>query len=105
VWSSKAIPSGNVTLRVDVVKTDVDEGTARFFMDDEEAGAGTLNPFRQVSFCNEPFEVGRDSQTPVDDHYQVPFTFTGRIVDLIIEAVDDTIVDQDTLLEELMGSQ
>jgi len=105
VWSSKAIPSGNVALRVDVVRTDVDEGAARFFLDDEEAGAGTLNPFRQVSFCNEPFEVGRDSQTPVDDHYQVPFTFTGRIVDLIIEAVDDTIVDQDTLLEELMGSQ
>lgn len=105
VSSSKAIPSGNVTLRVDVVKTDVDEGAARFFMDDQEAGAGTLNPFRQVSFCNEPFEVGRDSQTPVDDHYQVPFTFTGRIVDLVIEAVNETIVDQDTLLEELMGSQ
>lgn len=105
VSSSLAIPVGSVTLRVDVVKVGEDEGRVRFFNDDQAAGDGLLSPFRQHNFCNEPFEVGRDSQTPVDDLYTSPFNFTGQIVDVVIEAAGDEVLDQDTLLEELMSSQ
>ena len=105
ISSSVTIPPGNVTLRLDVVKTGEDEGRARFFVNDKPAGEGLISPFRQYNFVNEPFEVGRDSQTPVDDHYNAPFVFSGQIVDVVIEAVGEEIVDQNTLLEELMASQ
>ncbi|MFL2529571.1 MAG: hypothetical protein ACJ0Q6_07780 [Candidatus Azotimanducaceae bacterium] len=69
------------------------------------AGEGLLSPFRQLNFANEPFEVGRDSQTPVDDIYESPNVFTGHISRVVIEAVGEDVVNQNTLLEELMGSQ
>ena len=100
-----AIPPGAVTLRADVVRTGTDEGRVRFFVDGETAGEGILAPFRYHNFVNEPLDVGRDSQTPVDDAYESPFVFDGRIIDVVIEAVGTEVVDQETLLEELMGSQ
>ena len=77
----------------------------RFFVDDEPAGGGVLAPFRYHNFVNEPLDVGRDSQTPVDDAYESPFVFDGRIVDVVIEAFGTEVVDQETLLEELMATQ
>lgn len=105
VSSSVAIPVGGATLRVDVAKVADDEGRVGFFLDDRYAGGGSLTPFKLYNFANEPLEVGRDGQTPVDDCYESPFPFTGRIVDVVIEAAGDGGIDQDALLEELMGSQ
>ena len=105
VSSSVALPMGGVTLRVDVAKVADDEGRIGFFLDGQPSGAGSLAPFRAYNFANEPLEVGRDGQTPVDDCYESPFPFAGRIVDVVIEAAGDGGVDQETLLEELMGSQ
>ena len=62
-------------------------------------------PFGRFNYANEPLEVGRDGQTPVDDRYESPFSFEGRIVDVVIEAAGEEAVDQDALLEELMRSQ
>ncbi|MDG2071572.1 MAG: arylsulfatase [Pseudomonadales bacterium] len=105
VASNVALPSGAVTLRIDVVKVGEDEGHARFFMDDKPSGEGVLSPFRQLNFANEPFEVGRDSQTPVDDYYESPYVFEGKIDQVVIEAAGEEVVDQDVLWEELMGNQ
>ena len=105
VSSPVAIPPGAVSLRADVVKTGDDEGHVRLFVDDRPAGEGTLSPFRYRNFVNEPLDVGRDSQTPVDDAYESPFAFEGRIVDVVIEAFGREVVDRDVLLDELMGSQ
>ena len=105
VSSSLAIPPGPVTLRADVVKTGADEGRVRFYFDDETAGTGLLSPFGHHNFVNEPLDIGRDSQTPVDDTYESPFVFDGKIVDVVIEAIDTEVVDPETLLEELMASQ
>ena len=105
IGSNAGIPVGDVTLRIDVVKTGENEGHARFFVNDDMAGEGLLSPFRQLNFANEPFEVGRDSQTPVDDIYESPNVFTGHISRVVIEAVGEDVVNQNTLLEELMGSQ
>ena len=82
-----------------------DEGKARFFIDGRAAGEGLLSPFRHYYFVNEPLDVGRDSQTPVDEQYESPFVFKGRIVDVVIEAFGSEVVDQDALLDELMASQ
>ena len=77
----------------------------RFYFDGEPAGEGVLSPFRQYNFVNEPLDVGRDSQTPVDDLYESPFVFQGTIIDIVIEAFGTEVVDQEVLLEELMASQ
>lgn len=105
VSSPHAIPPGAATVRADVVRTGPDEGRVRFFVDDEPAGGGVLAPFRYHNFVNEPLDVGRDSQTPVDDAYESPFEFEGSIADVVIEAFGTEVVDQETLLEELMATQ
>lgn len=103
--SAAAIPAGAVTLRVDVAKVAEDEGRVGFFLDGRRSGEGSLTGFRPYNFANEPLEVGRDGQTPVDEGYESPFPFRGRIVDVVIEAAGDGGIDQEALLEELMGSQ
>lgn len=105
VTSSVAIPVGRATLRVDVAQVADDEGRVGFILNDRRAGGGSLTPFKSYNFANEPLEVGRDGLTPVDDCYESPFSFTGRIVDVVIEAAGDGGIDTDALLEELMGSQ
>ena len=54
---------------------------------------------------NEPLDVGRASQTPVDDLYESPFVFQGTIIDVVIEVFGEEVVNQEALLEELMASQ
>ncbi len=103
--SPVAIPPGAATLRADVVRSGKDEGRVRFYINDQESGEGVLSPFRYYNFVNEPIEVGRDSQTPVDDAYGSPYEFHGHIVDVVIEAFGTEVVDQGVLLSELMGSQ
>ena len=103
--STTELPNGPVTLRLDVLKTGEQEGRMHFYIDDHPAGEETLTQFRKYNFTNEPLEVGRDSQTPVDETYTSPNIFTGKIVDVVIEAAGEEVVDQDTALEELMGSQ
>lgn len=105
VSSHVAIPPGPATLRADVVRTGKDEGLVRFYVNDEPAGEGLLSPFRAGYFVNEPLDVGRDSQTPVDDVYASPYPFGGRIVDVTIEVAGREVVDEDVLLDQLMGSQ
>ncbi len=105
VTSPVAIPPGAVAVRADVVRTATDAGRVRFYIDDDPAGDGVLSPFRYQNFVNEPLDVGRDSQTPVDDLYESPFVFEGSIVDVVIEAFGREVVDPETLLEELIATQ
>ena len=105
VSSHFAIPPGQATLRADVVRTGKDEGSVQFYVNDQPAGVGRLSPFRAGYFVNEPLDVGRDSQTPVDDLYESPYAFGGHIVDVTIEVAGRDVVDQDVLLDQLMGSQ
>ena len=55
-------------------------------------------------FVNEPLEVGRDGQTPVDDVYGSPFACSGRIKDVTIEVVGREVVAPELLLETLTGT-
>jgi|TARA_B100000315_G_scaffold239549_1_gene258443 arylsulfatase len=105
VTSTAAVPTGEVTLQADVIRVDQDEGLVRFYIDDDAAGEGRLTPFRWGNFVNEPLEVGFDSQTPVDEIYQSPFRFGGKIIDVTIDVFGRDVVDPDVLLAELMRSQ
>ena len=103
--STLAIPAGRASLRADAVRVDRDEGLVRFYINDLAAGEGRLVPFRWGNFVNEPLEVSFDSQTPVDEIYQSPFRFAGKIIDVTIDVVGHEVVDPGLLLEELMRSQ
>jgi arylsulfatase len=76
------IPKGKVSLKTEFTPDGSKEGggTVKLFVNDKPAGEGKLTRtlFR---YGLEPFEVGRDSITPVDPAYkdQGKFEFTGKI--------------------------
>jgi hypothetical protein len=53
-------------------------GTLALFVNGRPTGKGTLT---RTAFRHglEPFEIGRDSITPVAPDYKTPFAFTGTI--------------------------
>jgi arylsulfatase A-like enzyme len=77
-----AIPEGKVTLRTEFTPDGSKEGggTLKLFVNGKAAGEGRL---KRSAFRHglEPFEVGRDSITPVDPAYRDKgeFEFTGKI--------------------------
>jgi arylsulfatase A-like enzyme len=82
ISSAIAIPEGKVTVKTDFTPdgSKVGSGTLNLFVDGKLAGAGAI---KRTFFRHglEPFEVGRDSITPVDPAYKDKgkFEFTGQI--------------------------
>lgn len=82
ITSNRALPSGDVTVRVVFTPdgTPVGSGTLELFANSDSIGTGKLE---RTMFRHglEPFEVGRDSITPVAPAYakQGEFEFTGEI--------------------------
>lgn len=83
------IPEGNVTLKTEFTPDSASKtggGTLKLFVNDQAAGEGKLTrTFPRHGL--EPFEVGRDSITPVDPAYkdQGKFEFTGKIEKVTFE--------------------
>jgi arylsulfatase len=82
IQGTKALPEGKVNLRTEFVPdgTPVGSGTLKMFVNGKEAGEGKI---KRSGFRHglEPFEVGRDSITPIDPAYKDrgTFPFTGTI--------------------------
>jgi arylsulfatase len=83
------VPEGKVTLKTQFTPDPASKlggGTLKLFVNDQPAGEGKLTRtfFRHGL---EPFEVGRDSITPVDPAYKDKgnFEFTGRIEKVTFE--------------------
>jgi arylsulfatase len=76
------IPEGDVTLKTEFVPdgSSIGGGTLKLFVNGKPAGEGKLerSAFRHGL---EPFEVGRDSITPIDPAYKDKglFEFSGKI--------------------------
>jgi hypothetical protein len=83
---TEAIPEGKVTLKAEFTPDGEKGGggTLKLFVNDKPAGEGKL---KRTSFRHglEPFEVGRDSMTPVSPDYKTPFEFTGKIEKVTFE--------------------
>jgi arylsulfatase len=77
-----ALPEGKVILQTEFTPdgTPQGSGTLKLFVNGQPAGEG---PIKRCNFRHglEPFEIGRDSITPVDPAYKSkgPFEFTGKI--------------------------
>lgn len=80
IAGSDSLPEGKVTLKTEFTPDGTREGggTLRMIVNGTAAGEGKLkrSVFRHGL---EPFEVGRDSITPVSPDYKAPFAFTGTI--------------------------
>jgi arylsulfatase len=82
------LPAGEVTLKTEFTPDGSKEGggTIKLFVNDAPAGEGTLTRtvFRHGL---EPFEVGRDSITPIDPAYRSEgqFPFTGEIEEVTFD--------------------
>ncbi len=80
IAGSDSLPEGKVTLKTEFTPDGTREGggTLRMIVNGTAAGEGKLkrSVFRHGL---EPFEVGRDSITPVSPDYKTPFAFTGTI--------------------------
>ena len=78
--ATESLPTGKVTITT-VFKPDgqpTGGGTLSFFVNGKPAGQGTIK--RSIMRHGlEPFEVGRDSITPVSPDYKTPNAFTGTI--------------------------
>ena len=74
------IPAGKVTLKTEFTPdgSPTGAGKLQLFVNGQPAGEGQLGRtfFRHGL---EPFEVGRDSITPVSPDYETSFEFTGTI--------------------------
>lgn len=83
---TEAIPEGKVTLTAEFAPDGSKEGggTMKLFVNGKPAGEGKVNrsAFRHGL---EPFEIGRDSITPVSPDYNSPNAFTGLIEKITFE--------------------
>ncbi len=83
---TELMPEGKVTLKTEFTPDGTKEGggTLKLFVNGKPAGEGKL---KRSTFRHglEPFEVGRDSITPISPDYKTPFAFTGTIEKVTIE--------------------
>jgi hypothetical protein len=83
---TEPLPEGKVTLKTEFAAdgNKVGSGTLKLFVNGSLAGEGRL---KRSAFRHglEPFEVGRDSITPVSPDYKTPFGFTGTIEKVTFE--------------------
>ncbi|MFT3882914.1 MAG: arylsulfatase [Gemmatales bacterium] len=84
--SSEVLPEGKVTLKTEFTPDGKPEGsgTLKFFVNGKPAGEGKI---KRSAFRHglEPFEVGRDSITPISPDYKSPNAFTGTIEKVTFE--------------------
>lgn len=80
ISGTETLPDGKVTLKTEFIPHGKPEGsgTLKFFVNGKPAGEGQV---KRSTFRHglEPFEIGRDSITPVSPDYKTPNTFTGTI--------------------------
>ena len=81
-----AVPEGKVTLKTEFTPDGSKEGAGalKLFVNGKPAGEGKI---KRTFFRHglEPFEVGRDSITPISLDYKTPFDFTGAIEKITFE--------------------
>jgi arylsulfatase len=80
IHGTETLTEGKATLKTEFTPDGSKEGggTLKLFVNGKLAGEGQL---KRSTFRHglEPFEVGRDSITPVSPDYKTPFAFTGKI--------------------------
>ena len=89
ITSKQAIPAGKATIRFEFAYDGGGVGkggTGTLFVNDMNVASGRIERTECCGFsADEGADVGMDEGTPVDEAYQVPFKFTGKIAKVTIE--------------------
>ncbi len=89
IHGTVALPEGKAIVKTEFTPDGSQEGAGTFklFVNGKPAGEGKLlrSVFRHGL---EPFEVGRDSITPVSPDYKTPFAFAGTIERITFELIE-----------------
>jgi arylsulfatase A-like enzyme len=88
IQSSEALPKGKSTVRMEF--TPVEPGPGKpadvtLLVNGKETGKGRVAKTVPFRYSVEPFDVGRDTVSPVTEDYKVPFAFQGRIEQVTVE--------------------
>jgi arylsulfatase len=88
IQSSETLPKGKSTVRMEL--TPVEPGAdkpadVKLFVNGKETGNGRVARTVPFRYSVEPFDVGRDTVSPVTEDYKVPFAFQGRIEHVTVE--------------------
>jgi hypothetical protein len=88
IQSSESLPKGKSSVRVELTPTEPGFGKpadVKLFIDGKKTGNGRVGKTVPMRYSVEPFDVGRDTVSPVSGDYTVPFAFQGRIEQVTIE--------------------
>lgn len=84
--SEKAIPEGNVELKADVAYSNEGKNKAiTLFINNEKVATKDLGKIGTPRNSVEGLDVGTDRGTSVSTSYPAPFSFTGKLSDIVIE--------------------
>ena len=108
VTSKQTLPEGKATIRFEFAYDGGGVGkggTGTLFINDEEVASGRIEQTQCCIFsADEGADVGMDEGTPVDDAYEVPFKFTGKIAAVTIELKDVKKADSDDAEQARKGA-
>jgi arylsulfatase A-like enzyme len=88
IQSNVSLPKGTSTVRMELTPVEPGPGKpadVKLFVNGQETGNGRVAKTVPFRYSVEPFDVGRDTVSPVTEDYQVPFAFQGRIEQVTVE--------------------
>jgi len=88
IQSNASLPKGKSTVRMEFTPVEPGPGKpadVKLFVNGKETGTGRVAKTVPFRYSVEPFDVGRDTVSPVTEDYKVPFAFQGRIEHVTIE--------------------
>ena len=88
IQSSEVLPKGTSTVRMELTPVEPGPGKpadVKLFVNGKETGRGRVAKTVPFRYSVEPFDVGRDTVSPVTEDYKVPFAFQGGIEHVTIE--------------------
>jgi len=88
IQSSESLPKGKSSVRVEFTPVEPGPGKpadVKVFINGKETGSGRVGKTVPFRYSVEPFDIGRDTVSPVSKDYKVPFPFQGRIDQVTIE--------------------
>lgn len=88
IQSSENLPKGKSSVRVEFTPVEPGPGkpaAVKLFINGRETGNGRVERTVPFRYSVEPFDIGRDTVSPVSNDYKAPFAFQGRIEQVTIE--------------------
>jgi arylsulfatase A-like enzyme len=87
IRSKENVPAGRQTLRYEFTRTGENKGTGKLYINDRLVGEGKIpHTVPNIYSATESFDIGHDFGSPASEEYDPPFSFTGQISKITIDA-------------------